>query len=346
MHEAASTRRTLLLVIINRQMNFVIVPPSMILEGHHPVRESKQWGKPNGGEGGQNPVKEIAKFLSGGEFLQIGSRLEPHRKIVKPPQSRPFRPPVKPKSEPVYPMRRSEHSPVPLHVVVAAPNGRNRPTNLPLTGFGPLRFHCRSSPAWPSYSKPSPEVSPAKQRPDSAQPEFQRQPASVAPVQPFGLVQPFGPIQPILPTANQIRRIFYYLQICPYSSQTSLLDYILHLFVMRIEPDPLGLDSHWVQRPNRRSRGPIPPYTECAFNLIFGLFQNHMVYPVPLDPGNLPALDLRVLKWQVATLSHVRPSRVPGKVDTPKPHCMRRAHTCPDETKFGCAQLGDSTGDT
>ncbi|PKI38550.1 hypothetical protein CRG98_041059 [Punica granatum] len=55
------------------------------------------------------------------------------------------------------------------------------------------------------------------------------------------------------------------------------------------------------------------------------------VYPVPLDPGNLPALDLRVVKWQVATPSHVRPSRVPGKVDTPKPRLLRRAHACPDE---------------
>ncbi|PKI52679.1 hypothetical protein CRG98_026928 [Punica granatum] len=36
-------------------------------------------------------------------------------------------------------------------------------------------------------------------------------------------------------------------------------------------------------------------------------------HPVPLDPGNLPALDLRIVKWQVATPSHVRPSRVPGK---------------------------------
>ncbi|PKI33131.1 hypothetical protein CRG98_046478, partial [Punica granatum] len=70
------------------------------------------------------------------------------------------------------------------------------------------------------------------------------------------------------------------------------------------------------------------------------------VYPVPLDPGNLSALDLRVVKWQVATPSHVRPSRVPGKVDTPKPHLLRRAHACPDEMKFGCPQLGDSTGDT
>ncbi|PKI32366.1 hypothetical protein CRG98_047243, partial [Punica granatum] len=69
------------------------------------------------------------------------------------------------------------------------------------------------------------------------------------------------------------------------------------------------------------------------------------VYPVPLDPGNLPALDLRVEKWQVATPSHVRPSRVPGKVDTPKPRCIGFAHAYPDETKFGCAQLGDSTGD-
>ncbi|PKI72522.1 hypothetical protein CRG98_007086, partial [Punica granatum] len=62
------------------------------------------------------------------------------------------------------------------------------------------------------------------------------------------------------------------------------------------------------------------------------------VYLVPLDPGNLPALDLRVVKWQVATPSHVRPSRVPGKVDTPKPRLLRRAHACPDEMKFGCAQ--------
>ncbi|PKI45545.1 hypothetical protein CRG98_034063 [Punica granatum] len=46
------------------------------------------------------------------------------------------------------------------------------------------------------------------------------------------------------------------------------------------------------------------------------------VYPVPVDLGNLPALDLRVVKWQVATPSHVRPSRVPGKVDTPKPRCI------------------------
>ncbi|PKI77236.1 hypothetical protein CRG98_002357 [Punica granatum] len=70
------------------------------------------------------------------------------------------------------------------------------------------------------------------------------------------------------------------------------------------------------------------------------------VYPVPLDPGNLPALYLRVVKWQVATSSHVRPSRVLGKVDTPKPRCIGSAHACPDEIKFGCAQLGDSTGDT
>ncbi|PKI67626.1 hypothetical protein CRG98_011982 [Punica granatum] len=59
------------------------------------------------------------------------------------------------------------------------------------------------------------------------------------------------------------------------------------------------------------------------------------VYPVPLDPGNLPALDLRVVKWQVATPSHVRPSRVPGKVDTPKPRLLRSAYACPDEIKFG-----------
>ncbi|PKI47863.1 hypothetical protein CRG98_031737 [Punica granatum] len=59
------------------------------------------------------------------------------------------------------------------------------------------------------------------------------------------------------------------------------------------------------------------------------------VYPIPLDPGNLPALDLWVVKWQVATPSHVRPLRAPGKVDTPKPRLLRRAHACPDEMKFG-----------
>ncbi|PKI76483.1 hypothetical protein CRG98_003132 [Punica granatum] len=65
---------------------------------------------------------------------------------------------------------------------------------------------------------------------------------------------------------------------------------------------------------------------------------NQAVYPVPLDPGNLPALDLQVVKWQVATPSHVRPSRFPGKVDTPKSRCIRFAHACPDEMKFECAQ--------
>ncbi|PKI42266.1 hypothetical protein CRG98_037338 [Punica granatum] len=69
------------------------------------------------------------------------------------------------------------------------------------------------------------------------------------------------------------------------------------------------------------------------------------VYPVPLDPGNLPALDLRVVKWQVVTPSHARPLHVSRKVDTSKPRCIGVAHACPDEMKFGCAQLGDSTGD-
>ncbi|PKI78958.1 hypothetical protein CRG98_000599 [Punica granatum] len=70
------------------------------------------------------------------------------------------------------------------------------------------------------------------------------------------------------------------------------------------------------------------------------------VYHVLLDPGNLSALDLRVVKWKVATPSHVRPSCVPGKVDTPKPRCIG-AHTwAPTRLKFGCAQLGDSIGVT
>ncbi|PKI35912.1 hypothetical protein CRG98_043696 [Punica granatum] len=63
-------------------------------------------------------------------------------------------------------------------------------------------------------------------------------------------------------------------------------------------------------------------------------FGGEHVYPVPLDPGNLSALDLRVVKWQEATPSHVHPSRIPGKVDTPKPCLLRRVHECPDEIKF------------
>ncbi|OWM76819.1 hypothetical protein CDL15_Pgr017212 [Punica granatum] len=63
------------------------------------------------------------------------------------------------------------------------------------------------------------------------------------------------------------------------------------------------------------------------------------VYPALLDPGNLPALDLRVVKWQVATPSHVRPSRVPGKVDTLEPRCIGFAHACPDEIKFGAIRV-------
>ncbi|PKI70955.1 hypothetical protein CRG98_008688 [Punica granatum] len=89
------------------------------------------------------------------------------------------------------------------------------------------------------------------------------------------------------------------------------------------------------------SIGPDPRLLEPALPLIYLL-----VYLVPLDPSNLPALDFRVIKWQVATPSHVRPSRVPGKVDTPEPRCIGFAHACPDEIKFECAQLGDSTGDT
>ncbi|PKI63385.1 hypothetical protein CRG98_016213 [Punica granatum] len=81
-----------------------------------------------------------------------------------------------------------------------------------------------------------------------------------------------------------------------------------------------------------------------CLNLFIG-YSEHTVYPITLDPSNLPALNLRVVKWQVATPSHVCPSHVPGKVDTPKPRCTGFAHTCPDELKFGCAQLGDSTGD-
>ncbi|PKI38498.1 hypothetical protein CRG98_041112 [Punica granatum] len=82
-----------------------------------------------------------------------------------------------------------------------------------------------------------------------------------------------------------------------------------------------------------------------CLNLFIGR-SKYAVYLVPLDPGNLPVLDIRVAKWQVATPSHVRPLRVPEKADTPKPRCLGSVHACPDEIKFGCAQLGDSTGDT
>ncbi|PKI64951.1 hypothetical protein CRG98_014645 [Punica granatum] len=62
-------------------------------------------------------------------------------------------------------------------------------------------------------------------------------------------------------------------------------------------------------------------------------------YLVPLDPSNLPVLDLRVVKWQLVTPFHLRPSRVPRKVDTPKPRRIGFAHACPEKIKFGCAQL-------
>ncbi|PKI64640.1 hypothetical protein CRG98_014978 [Punica granatum] len=74
-------------------------------------------------------------------------------------------------------------------------------------------------------------------------------------------------------------------------------------------------------------------------------FRSHplelIVYLVPLDPGDSTALDLRVVnsKWRLLLTC------VPGKVDTPKLRCIGSAHACPDEMKFGCAQLGDSTGD-
>ncbi|PKI40194.1 hypothetical protein CRG98_039416, partial [Punica granatum] len=79
-------------------------------------------------------------------------------------QSRPFRPPVKPRSEPASLGRRSEHSHAPFRAVVAAPNGRNRRSQplgaarvivrLPLTGFGPLRFIAGAA-RQPSQPSPS-----------------------------------------------------------------------------------------------------------------------------------------------------------------------------------------------
>ncbi|PKI71784.1 hypothetical protein CRG98_007800 [Punica granatum] len=50
-------------------------------------------------------------------------------------------------------------------------------------------------------------------------------------------------------------------------------------------------------------------------------------------------------KQVVAIPSHVRPSFVPGKVDTLKP-CNGARMRAPTRLKFGCAQLGDSTGDS
>ncbi|OWM76797.1 hypothetical protein CDL15_Pgr021189 [Punica granatum] len=91
-------------------------------------------------------------------------------------------------------------------------------------------------------------------------------------------------------------------------------------------------------RKNLQAKNPENSGVGTVALFITESLKHRKVYPVPLDPGNLPALDLRVVKWQVATPSHKCPSCVPGKVDTPKPRLLRRAHACPDEIKFGCAQ--------
>ncbi|PKI78949.1 hypothetical protein CRG98_000661 [Punica granatum] len=51
------------------------------------------------------------------------------------------------------------------------------------------------------------------------------------------------------------------------------------------------------------------------------------------------------LNHTVATPSHACPSGVPGKVDTPKLRCIGARMRTTTRLKFGCAQLGDSTGD-
>ncbi|PKI60804.1 hypothetical protein CRG98_018793 [Punica granatum] len=87
-------------------------------------------------------------------------------------------------------------------------------------------------------------------------------------------------------------------------------------------------ESHVTLSPSVGSVGPYPR--------LFGFgHSNHTVYPVPLDPSNLPTLDLRVVKWQVMTPSHVRPSRVPGKVDIPKPHCLGTRTCAPTRRNLG-----------
>ncbi|PKI67246.1 hypothetical protein CRG98_012352 [Punica granatum] len=77
--------------------------------------------------------------------------------------------------------------------------------------------------------------------------------------------------------------------------------------------------------------GSLSPH---CLNLFIGR-SKYTVYPVPLDPGNLPALDLRVVKWQVTTPSHVRLSRVPGNVDTLKPRCMGARTRAPTRLNSG-----------
>ncbi|PKI70446.1 hypothetical protein CRG98_009156 [Punica granatum] len=106
---------------------------------------------------------------------------------------------------------------------------------------------------------------------------------------------------------------------------------------------PLGLilrkrAEYPLTPPGSRAVSPVVSHPILGIECIRVRVPSLDVYPVPLDPSNLPALDLRVVKWQVATPSHVRPSRIPEKVDTYKPRLLRRVHACPDEIKFGCAQ--------
>ncbi|PKI33295.1 hypothetical protein CRG98_046317 [Punica granatum] len=46
----------------------------------------------------------------------------------------------------------------------------------------------------------------------------------------------------------------------------------------------------------------------------------------------------------MVTPSHVRRSRVPGKVDTPKPRCIGARTTCPDEIKIRDRTSGRTIG--
>ncbi|PKI64319.1 hypothetical protein CRG98_015284 [Punica granatum] len=64
--------------------------------------------------------------------------------------------------------------------------------------------------------------------------------------------------------------------------------------------------------------------------------------PLTLDPGNLPALNLRVVNRQVATLSHVCPSDVPWEGGHSLAARFGRAHAVPDESTFRSVQRSRS----
>ncbi|PKI36368.1 hypothetical protein CRG98_043241, partial [Punica granatum] len=120
---------------------------------------------------------------------------------------------------------------------------------------------------------------------------------------------------------------------------------------IRYTPGPTpSLVNHGVQCPHTPSaRNPSAEpglvSTYCfAPSSVYVEDDSDRVYPVPLDLGNLPALDLRVVKLQVATPSHVRPSRILGKVDTPKSRCIGARMRVPTRRNSGAHSLATPLG--